>query len=116
MPLNPDVFLSPGYVEAMVRMLKSDPDVGWVSGKLLFADVEGVPTGQIYSVGHAVFPDGYAINIGFKQTDGLEYSNVREVFGANGAAPLYRRQMLEDVQASPGEVFDETISLYGECA
>jgi GT2 family glycosyltransferase len=115
MPLNPDVVLTPGYVAAMVDAIEAAPDIGWVCGKLLYtSSKDGAPTQVIYTVGHAVFPDGSAINIGFRELDGGQFEEAREIFGANGAAPLYRRAMLEAVQARPGEAFDATMFLYLE--
>lgn len=114
MPLNPDVVLSPTYVAALVEAIQAAPDIGWVCGKMLFVNADGSPTGDIYSTGHAVFADGFAINIGFREPDHHQFEQPREVFGANAAAPLYRRQMLEQLSRQANDFYDQTIFLYGE--
>jgi GT2 family glycosyltransferase len=117
--LNPDAILMPDYIEEMVKTIESEAQVGWVAGKLYFfkdeteignSDIEKI----IYTSGHAVFRDGFAINIGCKRPDNKRYQEKHEVFGANAAAPLYRRAMLEDIQFKDGEYFDEAIFLYHE--
>lgn len=114
MPMNPDVFLTSKYMDTMVRTIEEAPSIGWVSGKLLFMDENGIPSNIIFTVGHAAFADGHAINIGYHESDNGQYDLVRDVFGANAAAPLYRRAMLDEIQIDPGEFFDRSIFLYGE--
>jgi GT2 family glycosyltransferase len=46
-------------------------------------------------------------------TDSGQYDNVEYVFGASGAAPLYRRRMLEDIEMD-GDFFDEDYRIYVE--
>jgi GT2 family glycosyltransferase len=113
MPLNPDVVLRPNFISHMVETLESADDVGWVCGKLLWGRNRG-ETNRLYSVGHALYRDGYTVNIGLGEVDHGQYDQLREVFGANGAAPLYRRVMLEDIQVNEGEFFDASIFLYLE--
>jgi len=113
MPLNPDVLLTPTYVEEMVKMVEKDPDIGWVSGKLLFLTRNGEPTNCIYTTGHEICRNGIIDNVGYGEEDNGQYDAPREAFGANGAAPLYRRVMLEDVQVAPHQYFDEMFFMYG---
>ena len=114
MPLNPDVVLTATYVAVMVETIQSAADIGWAASKLLFCDPNGTPTSTVYTVGHAVFRDGYAVNIGNGESDRGQFEQSREVFGANGAAPLYRRDMLQELFRQSGDYYDETIFLYGE--
>lgn len=119
LPLNPDVILTPTYIEEMVRAIEADQMIGWVAGKLyLFddeADIENPNISKLlYTAGHAVFRDGFGINIAYKQDDHSDFQVKREVFGANAAAPLYRRTMLENIQFEAGEYFDKRIFLYHE--
>jgi GT2 family glycosyltransferase len=115
MPLNPDVILHPDYVSRMVAFIEqAGADVGWLSGRLYLRQENDQSGTRFYSVGHAVFRDGHALNIGYEEQDAARYNTAREVFGANAAAPLYRRAMLEQIQAHPGEVYDSRIFLFGE--
>lgn len=117
--LNPDAILMPTYIEEMLKTIESEDTIGWVAGKLYFFKDKteiGNPELEkiIYTTGHAVLRDGFAINIGYKRPDAARYQVKREVFGANAAAPLYRKAMLEDIKFKDGEYFDEAIFLYHE--
>ncbi|MBZ0295745.1 MAG: glycosyltransferase family 2 protein [Anaerolineae bacterium] len=107
MPLNPDVRLEPDYIGAVVRTLQEN-DAQWGTGKLLMEDGQ-----HIYSVGHALRRDGYALNIGYDLLDSGQFEDAREVFGAPGAAPLYSRQLIDDL-ASDGNLFDPVMFMYAE--
>lgn len=113
MPLNPDVVLTKNYVAAMVKTIKTEPDIGSVSGKLLLLDHKGIRTKRIYTTGHAFYKDGDVTNIGDGEGDIDQYNEMKEVFGVNGAAPLYKRVMLEDIKYRSGEYFDELFFMYG---
>ena len=106
MPLNPDVRLTPGYIEALVNMLQTT-GAGWGTGKLLRDEQ------HFYSVGHGLRRDGYAFNIGYGLRDEGQFAIPREIFGAPGAAPVYTRAMI-DALAPGGELFDSDMFMYGE--
>ena len=50
---------------------------------------------------------------GRDEPDRGQYDTAEEIFGADGAAPLYRRAMLEDVKIE-GQYFDEQFFAYME--
>ncbi len=112
MPLNPDVKLTPHYIAALEETLRRT-GAGWGTGKLLLINAEGTPTGQIYSAGHALRRDGYAVNIGYGMPDDGRFDAEREVFGAPGAAPLIRGSLIAAL-AQEGDLFDPGMFLYGE--
>ncbi|MFN8418469.1 MAG: glycosyltransferase [Anaerolineae bacterium] len=107
MTLNPDVQLTPTYIEAVVDEIQS-MGAGWGMGKLLQPNGE-----KIYSVGHALKSDGYAFNIGYDLPDDSRFSTPREVFGASGAAAIYRQTMLEALTPD-GNIFDPVMFMYNE--
>jgi GT2 family glycosyltransferase len=113
MPLNPDVVLTPDYVEEMVKIIESGQNIGWVSGKLLFLTEGSKFTKRIYTTGHCIYRNGLIENIGYGEEDSGQYDKAREVFGANGAAPVYCRSMLEDIRVGPNEYFDKMFFMYG---
>ncbi len=111
MPLNPDVSLEPGYITALVdACLRTS--AGWATGKLR---LPGAPDGapRIYSAGHALRRDGYALNIGYLLPDNGRFDAEREVFGAPGAAPLISGRLIADL-APDGQLFDADLFMYGE--
>ena len=60
-------------------------------------------------------PEQRHLDRGADQADVGQYERIEEVFGASGAAALYRRAMLEDVRVL-GEYFDEDFFAYREDA
>jgi GT2 family glycosyltransferase len=109
--LNPDVSLSPDYVERLVETIAGDSQVGSATGKLLLA---ADPT-RIDSTGIYVVPSQRHFDRGQGDRDAGQYDTPDFVFGVSAAAGLYRRAMLDDV-AVDGEVFDEDFFAYREDA
>jgi GT2 family glycosyltransferase len=107
MALNPDVSLMPAYIERVVADLAAT-GAGWGSGKLMQPDAR-----RLYSAGHALCRDGYAFAIGHGLPDDGRFDEPRDVFGAPGAAALYRREMLE-VVAPGGNLYDPRMFMYYE--
>lgn len=105
-PLNFDVILDKDFVSEMVRAIEADRRIGSVSGKLLRLNENG-KTNIIDSTGHIIFNNRYVINRGEDKEDKGQYDYDGFVFGTCGAAPLYRREMLEDVRIDD-EYFDES--------
>lgn len=110
MALNPDVALLPDYIRAAVETMDKT-GAGWATGKLLIHD-DPLNDGKLYSAGHAMSRDGYAFNIGYHLT-ATEHDQAREVFGAPGAAAIYRRALI-DALAPDGNLFDPHMFMYGE--
>ncbi len=113
MPLNPDVRLTPTFVAEMLRGFEQDPAVGSVSGKVYFLDEKGQHSRKLYTTGHLLTRNRKPSNRGYKRMDRGQYDQRDYIFGVNGACPLYKRAMLENV-AIEGEYFDETFFLYGD--
>lgn len=111
--LNPDAILAPDYLQTLWGALMGDADNGWATGKLLLKDADGVFTELVYSAGHGLLRSGFAFNIGYGLPDGDAYARSREVFGAPGAAALYRAEMIAAL-APTGDFFDPAMFLYAE--
>jgi GT2 family glycosyltransferase len=112
--LNPDVDMSPDFVDEVVKAMEADIRVGSVSGKLLRpSKAEGARL--IDSTGIYMTPSLRHLDRGSGQPDRGQYDRRQYVFGASGAAAAYRRQMLEDV-AVDGEYLDEDFFAYREDA
>lgn len=99
--LNNDVFLSENFVEILVEALESAPDVGSAVGRTLRHD-----TGELMHTGAYL-----KRRISLRNVPDPERRCF--VFGAGGAAVLYRREMLEDVKLM-GEFFDESFFSFWE--
>ena len=112
MPLNTDVVLGPSFISELVRTIEENPRVGSVSGKLL----RFPPFGEgniIDSAGHVIFRNRLAENRGEGERGSASCMEPSEVFGTCGAAGLYRREMLEDIEVN-GEYFDEQFFAFWE--
>ena len=117
LPLNHDIVLDPDYVRYMVEAIEYDDDIGSVSGKLYRAgkNLEAIDekifdsTGLYFTLCHRHFDRGS------NQPDTGQYESVELIFGPSGAAPLYKRAMLDDVGLD-GEYFDNDFVFYREDA
>ncbi|HVE67113.1 MAG TPA: glycosyltransferase, partial [Solirubrobacteraceae bacterium] len=102
--LQADTFVTPGYREAAVRALEADPGVGAVAPRLVRAHPDGSPTGELDTAGMVVDRRRKNGLVGHA-TPAAAWSRRGEVFGADGAAAVYRREALRD-GARGDEVFD----------
>jgi len=109
--LNPDVFLSPDFLDRLLEVMEPDGALGAATGKLLLADSPD----RLDSTGIYMVPALRHLDRGQGELDAGQYGRQELVFGASGAAALYRRAMLDDV-AVGGEVFDEDFFAYREDA
>ena len=108
--LNPDVVLEPGYLPALLGVLKRDARVGAAMGRLLTSGdpVSIDSAGIAYDRGRIRFVDRG------RGAPPARFDTEEDVFGPCGAAALYRRSALEAV-AGPGEApFAERFFMYYE--
>lgn len=106
--LNSDAVLEPRFVEEALKPMETNPDVGSVTGRILRSG-----GGVIDTTGLFLGRDRRPVERGYGELDYGQYMEPGRVFGAGGAAPLYRRAMLDDVAAG-GEYFDETYGAFYE--
>lgn len=112
LPLNPDVELEPGFISAMVEVLESDPKNGMAAACLYLGTKENTPR-RFDSTGLFIDRKRRQYLRGHGSEDTGQYSQIEEVFGVDGAAPLYRREMLEDIRFE-GQYFDEAFHSHKE--
>lgn len=105
--LNPDVAMETGFIRALVDALDQHTECGMAGGKLL------MDTGQIDTTGLFIDRKRRQYLRGNGQVDLGQYDQPGEVFGIDGAAPLYRRTMIDHI-ALGGEFFDESFVTYKE--
>jgi GT2 family glycosyltransferase len=109
--LNPDVTLKPGFISHMVRAIKSDARIGMVAPKLL----QAWDSTLLDSTGLFIDQRRRTYDRGQGSVDSRQYDSNNQVFGACGAAALYRRSMLEDLKVGD-QFFDEDFFAYYEDA
>ena len=105
--LNPDVVMQAGYISALVGALEQHPECGMAGGKLL------LDTEQIDTTGLFIDRRRRQYLRGHMEVDRGQYDQPGEVFGIDGAAPLYRRAMIDHI-AQDGQFFDESFVTYKE--
>ncbi len=122
--LNPDVMLDPRFLEHIVQALEEDPSAGSATGKLFRWQMDapdpesplarkGSPAKILDSTGIYLTPNQRHFDRGSNESDSGLYGHREYVFGASGAAALYRRAMLEDIR-SGNQFFDESFFAYRE--
>ncbi len=90
--LNNDTVAEPGWLEAMVRLARSDPAIGMVGCMLLNMD------GSLQEAGNMMFQDGVGYPYGRgERADRPEYGFVRQVDCVSGACFLVRRNVFEEM-------------------
>jgi GT2 family glycosyltransferase len=115
--LNPDVFLLPGFIPALLEGARMDPSVGTVCGKLLsISPGFEIPEQPIVdSTGIYFTPMLRHFDRGSQQCDNGHFLRHEYVFGATAAAAFYRREMIKDVSIQ-GDFFDPDFFAYREDA
>ena len=117
--LNPDVFIDFRFLENLIEGMDRDAGAGSATGKLLrqtkdFGPVRRIPDQKILdSTGIYITPSQRHFDRGSNEPDTDQYEKPEYVFGASGAAALYRRAMLEDI-CKGKEYFDESFFAYRE--
>ncbi|MBI2582982.1 glycosyltransferase family 2 protein [Candidatus Azambacteria bacterium] len=118
--VNQDTVLTPTFIECAVETFRRDGRIGAVQGKLfLYNFNDGAPrvglTGKrlIDTTGFLFLKNRRVLNRGQGEEESAQYNQGGEVFGADGALPIYRRAALEDVKIGT-EYFDEDFFAYME--
>ena len=105
--LNQDVMLDKDFVKYAIEAMEKDNKIGSVQGKLLKAK------NIVDTTGLLMFKNRRVVSRGQGEEDKGQYDKVEEIFGVDGAAPLYRRKTLEDIKIN-NEYFDEDFFMYKE--
>ncbi|HUK13429.1 MAG TPA: glycosyltransferase family 2 protein [Thermoanaerobaculaceae bacterium] len=115
--LNPDCRLDAGYLAALVAAASGRERVGAATGLLLRAEGPSLqPAERVDSAGMKVTAGGRHLDRGAGKPVRAAWERPGWVFGASGAAALYRREALADVAYPAGEAFDESFFAYREDA
>jgi GT2 family glycosyltransferase len=116
--INPDVYLCETYCYELVSFLEDKTEYGGAIGKIYqtSSDIEQLASGSssvIDTTGLTILRSRQFIARGYGKTDDHLLSSPTEIFGVDGMAPLYRREMLENIKISE-EYFDELFFAYCE--
>lgn len=117
--LNQDTVLERNFISRLAGAMAEDLKLGSVSGKLLHYkyDIDS-KTRVLDSTGIEIFRTRRVIDRGQWEVDQGQYDSATDIFGASGAAALYRRRALEEVKLpkynGEFEYFDEDFIAYKE--
>ncbi len=104
--LNQDVVLDKDFIKNTVKAMGVDEKIGAVQGKLYKKDK------TIDTTGLLMFKNRRVVCRGQGEKDKGQYKRG-EIFGVDGAAPLYRYKALEDIKID-SEYFDEDFFMFKE--
>lgn len=106
--LNDDVTLDKRFIEKAMQGFAIDPKIGMVSGRILRSDAKTLDsTGLFLSRWRTAQERGYG------RKDRGQFAKEGYVFGVNGAAAFYRREMLERVKEG-SDYFDADFRFFYE--
>ncbi|HYX23791.1 MAG TPA: glycosyltransferase, partial [Thermoanaerobaculia bacterium] len=114
--LNADARPAPGFVTRLLTRIGAHPElrVGAVAGRLVRPAREGKPQ-VLDACGMRLTRAWRHFDRGSGEPDRGQYGGPERVFGATGAASLFRRAALDDI-AVAGEVFDPRFHSFREDA
>ncbi len=107
--LNPDTRLTEAFLEELLPAFDDDARLGIAAGKLLRFD--GL---VLDSCGQDLARSRQPKDRGYGRRDRGQYDRDADVFGACGAAALYRRAMLDATALAGGGAFDESFFAFYE--
>lgn len=106
--LNDDVVLDKDFIQQALKGFRIKDNIGMVSGKILRSDGKTLDsTGLFLSPWRAPGERGYG------RPDSGQFEKAGFIFGVNGAAAFYRKQMLEDIKDANG-YFDSRFGMFYE--
>ncbi|MEM8995863.1 MAG: glycosyltransferase, partial [Acidobacteriota bacterium] len=111
---NADAAPAPDFL-ARLLVRFGDPRIAAVTGRLL-RPASGTGGRRLDACGMVLHPAWRHFDRGSGEPDRGQLMEAESVFGATGAATLYRRSALDDVAFPGDEVFDELFHSYREDA
>jgi len=91
--LNQDAVLDKNFISRAVESFNKDSQIATIQGKLMQEEGKKIDT-----TGLMMLKTRRVISRGQGQTDKGQFEKQEEIFGADGAAPIYRRKALEDIK------------------
>ncbi|MBT6735414.1 glycosyltransferase family 2 protein [Candidatus Woesearchaeota archaeon] len=112
--LNNDTIVDKNWLKELIKTADRGKKIGMVSSKAYFK------TGEIQNAGLSLEgplqlnkPGGISIGFGKKDKE-VNLNSDKEIFVPGGVAPLYKREMLEEIYRRDKEFFDERYFAYAE--
>ena len=103
--LNNDTEADRNWLGELVRVMDGNPKVGMGASKILFFNERN----RIDKAGHLIYLDGVNHGRGSGQLDQGQFDRIEDVLFPDGAAAIYRREMLDMTG-----LFDDRFFAYGD--
>lgn len=114
--VNPDIELTPDFIEKIMTGFDNQLSAGSFAGKLFSSRSRETNSPQIIdSVGLKIKKSLQIVDRGADTEDRGQFSRQEEIFGVSGALALYRLSALNDIEID-GKIFDEKFFAYKEDA
>ncbi|MFH1769583.1 MAG: glycosyltransferase [Parcubacteria group bacterium] len=111
--LSLDTILNPHFVENAVTVFEKDKKIGSVQAKVYSYDSYDRKERMIDTVGFKMFCSRRLINEGHGEADRGQYNKEKQIFGVEGAVPIFRKKTLEDIKIE-GSFADPDYFWYGD--
>ncbi len=108
--INDDAIVQPQWVPSLIEALESRPRAAAAQGVNLQLEEPGIAEG----CGLAWNRAWQAVQLGRGERAPATSQPIREIFGTSATAAIFRRDLLEQVAAADGEVFDSRLGTYYE--
>jgi len=118
--VNQDVVLGEDFLKNIINVFEQEKNIGSAQGKLLklrVGEKKLERSNVIDNTGLVILKNRRIIARGQGQEDEGQFNRQEEIFGVDGALPVYRRKALEDIKIELGgksEYFDEDFFAYKE--
>ncbi len=110
---NPDAIFKKDYIEEALKTIQKSHDYGTVCGVLIKYEKDNYDSGIIDSAGLKITRSRRMKLIGNSKNVCYLPKHDFEVFGADGAAPMYRGEMIKDLSIG-GQLFDKMFFAHKE--
>ena len=111
-----DVMLDKDFISKAVERMESDGNIGALEAKLYRYELSNgtiMPSNIIDTCGFKIFKSRRVINIGHGEEDHGQFNKYSEIFAAEGAAPFFRKEALDDSRVK-GSLVDKEYFWYGD--
>ncbi len=114
--LSVDVILEKNFIANAIQAMDKNPELGALQAKVFQYSLSsnGYALSPIIDTcGFKIDRSRRILNIGHGEQDRGQFSMSREIFGVEGAVPVFRKEALESIRIL-GEIADHDLFWYGE--
>ncbi|KKR35933.1 MAG: Glycosyl transferase family protein, partial [Candidatus Yanofskybacteria bacterium GW2011_GWE1_40_10] len=124
--LSVDVILDKNFLLEAMGVMEVSADIGALQAKVYRFDLDQLKgrnlrlgTDVIDTCGFKIFKSRRIVNIGHGEKDTGQYNTQKEIFGVEGAVPVFRKEAFASLRikinpSGAGEIFDHDFFWYAE--